>query len=73
MVETIKYCGGISSVLWRVLNTLEGYHQYCGEYYIQWRDIISSVESIEYCGGISSVLWRVLNTVEGYHQFCGEY
>ncbi len=29
-VEDVQYCEGIPSVLWRIFNTVEGNHNYCG-------------------------------------------
>ena len=60
---------GITSVLWRVLSTVEGtfitvgdnsstcggYLQYCGGCSVQWGDSFSTVEGIQYIGGITSV------------------
>ena len=42
MGDAISTCGGITSVLWRVFSTVEGYLQYCGGY-------------LQYCGGITAV------------------
>ena len=49
--DSIKTCGGIASVLWRLFSTVG--------------DNISTVEANQYCGGIASVLQRLISTVEG--------
>ncbi len=51
-VESIKYCGGISSVLWRVLNSVEGY-LVTGGCVVQWRDMSTIVGYHQDNGGYS--------------------
>ena len=54
-LEVVQYIGGITSVLWGVL-------QYCGGWSVQWGDSFrtvgdsfSTVEVVQYSGGITSV------------------
>ncbi len=62
-VEDVEYCGGIQSVMWRMLSIVEGYHQYCGRTpSVMWKDTISNVEDAQYCGRILSIVWRMLST-----------
>ena len=69
MRDNISTCREITSLLWRVFNTLGdtfsivegvqyfgGYLQYCGDCSVQWE--ITSVQ-----WGIASVLWRVFSTL----------
>ena len=70
-MEVVQYSGGITSVLWRVFSTVDGYLQYCGGITavhvggvasVLWGgsfstvgDSFSTVEGIQYIGGITSV------------------
>ena len=80
MGDNISTCGGITSVLWRVFSTVEGYLQYCGGITaVHVGDSFSTVGGyLQYCGGcsvqwgitsvqwgIASVLWRVFSTLGG--------
>ena len=50
---------GITSVLWRVFSTVEGYLQHCGgitavhvgDSSVLWGDTFSTVEVVQYSGG----------------------
>ena len=51
-VEVVQYSGGITSILWRVFSTVEGYLQYCGGITaVHVGDSFSTVEGIQYTGG----------------------
>ncbi len=67
-VKDFQYCGGcmvekapnfvkgMSSVLWRMLSTVERYHEKCGGY-SALRKMYNTFEDVQYCGG--------------YFQYCG--
>ena len=43
-VGGVQYSGGITSVLWRVFSTVEGYLQYCGGITsVLWRDTFGTM------------------------------
>ena len=71
---------GITSVLWRVFSTVEGYLQYCGgitavhvgDSFSTVGDTFSTVEVVQYSGGITSVQWGdSFSTVEGIQYIGG--
>ena len=53
------------------------YFQFCEEYSVRWRDIISTMEGYhQYNEGILQVLWRytvsnrrIFSAFKGYHQY----
>ena len=73
---------GMTSVLWRVFSTVEGYLQYCGGnsstcggYFSTVGDNISTVEGIQYSGGriLISACLVINNDVLRYEIFIWKF
>ena len=72
MGDNISTCRGITSVLWRVFSTVEGYFQYCGgitavhvgDSFSSMVDTFSTVEVVQYSGDNISTVGDSFSTVE---------